>query len=69
MQVIGNINRLLDDCLWQSIGGGAKLKIAAAGFSNYAYEALKQELEKMESLEFFFMSRTFVTGSLPPRDW
>lgn len=44
----------------QSIRKGAKLKIAAATFSIYAYEALKQERETVDSLEFIFTAPTFV---------
>ena len=43
MEIIDNINRLLGDDLKQTIKPGAKLKIAAAWFSIYAYEALKHE--------------------------
>ena len=43
MEIIDNINRLLGDDLKQTIKPGAKLKIAAACFSIYAYEALKHE--------------------------
>ncbi len=37
-----------------------KLKIAASCFSIYAFEALKKELSKIDSLEFIFTSPTFV---------
>ena len=60
MEIIDNINRLLGDNLKQSIVAGAKLKIAASCFSIYAFEALKAELEQIESLEFIFTSPTFV---------
>src|ERR1035438_6396311 len=60
MEIIDNINRLLGDNLKQSITPGAKLKIAASCFSIYAFEALKAELEQIESLEFIFTSPTFV---------
>jgi len=48
------------DNLKQTLKPGSKLKIAASCFSIYAYEALKQELERIESLEFIFTSPTFV---------
>jgi hypothetical protein len=60
MEIIDNINRLLGEDLKQSITPGAKLKIAASCFSIYAFEALKTELEKIESLEFIFTTPTFV---------
>jgi superfamily II DNA or RNA helicase len=60
MEIIDNINRLLGDNLKQSITPGAKLKVAASCFSIYAFEALKAELEKIDSLEFIFTTPTFV---------
>ncbi len=60
MDFIDNINQLLGDNLKQTIKPGARLKIAASCFSIYAYEALKKELEGIESLEFIFTSPTFV---------
>ncbi|MCF6339000.1 MAG: hypothetical protein L3J84_13830, partial [Gammaproteobacteria bacterium] len=60
MDFIDNINQLLGDNLKQTIKPGARLKIAASCFSIYAYEALKRELESIESLEFIFTSPTFV---------
>lgn len=60
MKIIDNINSLLGDDLKSSITGGAKLKIAASCFSIYAYEALKSELSKADSLDFIFTAPTFV---------
>lgn len=60
MKIIDNINSLLGDDLRASIHPGAKLKIAASCFSIYAYEALKSELAKIETLEFIFTTPTFV---------
>ena len=51
MEFIDNINHLLGDNLKASLNPGAKLKIAASCFSIYAYEALKAELEKIDSLD------------------
>ena len=64
MEIIDNINRLLGDNLKQSITPGAKLKIAASCFSIYAFEALKAELEQIDSLEFIFTSPTFVPNEV-----
>ncbi len=64
MQIIDNINSLWGDDLKQSIKSGAKLKIAASCFSIYAYEALKKELEKVESLEFIFTAPAFVPNEV-----
>jgi len=60
MKIIDNINSLFGDDLKQTISSGTKLKIAASCFSIYAYEALKNELAKVESLEFIFTSPTFI---------
>ena len=64
MQIIDNINNLLGDDLKQTIKPSAKLRIAASCFSIYAFEALKRELESIESLEFIFTSPTFVPGDV-----
>ena len=66
MEIIDNINRLLGDNLKQSIATGARLKIAASCFSIYAYEALKSELEKVESLEFIFTTPTPIRSTWLP---
>lgn len=60
MKIIDNINSLLGEDLKSSIKPNARLKIAASCFSIYAYESLKSELEKINSLEFIFTSPTFV---------
>ena len=62
MEIIDNINRLLGDDLKMVLTPGSKLKVAASCFSIYAYEALKSELEKIDSLQFIFTSPTFVPG-------
>ena len=60
MKLIDNINELLGDDIKQSVQPGARLKIAASCFSIYAYEALKRELESVESFEFIFTSPSFM---------
>lgn len=60
MEIIDNINKLLGDDLKSTITSDSKLKIAASCFSIYAYEALKKELSKIDSLEFIFTSPSFV---------
>ena len=60
MEIIDNITKLLGDDLKDNITSKTKLKIAASCFSIYAYESLKKELEKVESVEFIFTSPTFV---------
>lgn len=67
MEIIDNINRLLGDDLKQVIHPGSKLKVAASCFSIYAFEALKAELQKIDSLQFIFTSPTFVPGEVTDR--
>lgn len=67
MEIIDNINRLLGDDLKQAIQLGSKLKVAASCFSIYAFEALKAELEKVDSFQFIFTSPTFVPGEVTDR--
>lgn len=67
MEVIDNINHLLGENLKRTITPGAKLKVAASCFSIYAFEALKTELGKVESLQFIFTSPTFVPGEVTDR--
>ncbi|WP_135611469.1 helicase-related protein [Methanococcoides sp. AM1] len=64
MQILDNINDLWGDDLKKTLEPGTKLKIAASCFSIYAYEALKTELEKIESLEFIFTAPAFVANEV-----
>lgn len=54
MEIIDNINDLLGEDLKKSVKPGGKLRIAASCFSIYAYEALKEELAKLDAVEFIF---------------
>ena len=60
MDVIDNVTSLLGDDLKRSIQSNGKLSIAASSFSIYAYEALKAELESIDSFQFVFTTPTFV---------
>jgi hypothetical protein len=64
MKIIDNINTLLGDDLKVSIRPKDKLRIAASCFSIYAYEALKSEFSKIDSLEFIFTAPTFVPNEV-----
>ena len=64
MKIIDNINSLLGDDLKASLHSKSRLKIAASCFSIYAYEALKTELMKIDSLEFIFTAPTFVPNEV-----
>ena len=57
---IDNISVTLNDELKATLKIGGRLSIAAASFSIYAYEALKQELEGLDELRFIFTHPTFT---------
>ena len=60
MKTINNTTELLGDDLKEILQRGSKLRIAAATFSIYAYEALRKELSEVEELQFIFTSNSFV---------
>ena len=67
-----NINHRLIDDMKVQLCAGSKLQIAAASFSIYAYEALKEELENIQELQFIFTSPTFnasETGKKEKREF
>jgi superfamily II DNA or RNA helicase len=64
MELLDNVNRLLGDDLKRTLKPSARLKIAASCFSMYAYEALRDELECVEELQFIFTSPTFVADEV-----
>ncbi|HQZ33498.1 MAG TPA: helicase-related protein [Ilumatobacteraceae bacterium] len=67
MELIDNVNRRLGDDLKDVILPGSKVRIAAATFSIYAFEALQRELEQVDSLEFIFTAPTFVAAEATDR--
>ena len=60
MEIINNTAKTLRDDLAVEIKPGSKLSIAAACFSIYAFDALKEELKNIDELRFIFTSPTFV---------
>lgn len=56
-----NITDRVIDNLRQTLSNKSQISIAAASFSIYAYEALKNELEQVDCLNFIFTSPTFST--------
>ena len=54
-----NLNSKVVDDLKITLKRSSKVSIAAASFSIYAYEALKEELETIDELRFIFTSPTF----------
>ena len=64
MKIIDNSSTILGEELRNSLGRGSKLRIAASCFSIYAYEALKSELNKVDSVQFVFTTPTFVPSEV-----
>lgn len=60
-ELIDNKNKTLKDDLSTEIKSGSKLAIAAACFSIYAFQELKDELSSIDELRFIFTSPTFTT--------
>ena len=60
-ELIDNKNKTLKDDLSSEIISGSKLSIAAACFSIYAFQELKDVLETVDELRFIFTSPTFTT--------
>ena len=56
-----NIHTKIVDDLRKKLKASSKVSIAAASFSIYAYEALKEELEQVDCVNFIFTSPTFNT--------
>lgn len=59
-KVINNISELVIDDLKNKLSDKSIVSIAAASFSIYAFEALKEELEQIDELRFIFTSPTFI---------
>ena len=61
---IDNRTKILGDDLKKEITENSKVKIAASCFSMYAFKELKEELGKIEELQFLFTSPTFTKDKL-----
>ena len=59
-KVINNISDRAIDDLKTKLSKESRVSIAAASFSIYAFEALKEELENVDELRFIFTSPTFI---------
>ncbi len=60
MEFINNTTKTLKDDLSVEIKQGSKISIAAACFSIYAFQQLKEELSQIDELRFIFTSPTFL---------
>ena len=61
IELIDNINKTLKDDMAVEIKPESKLSIAAACFSIYAFQELKDQLMQIDELRFIFTSPTFIT--------
>jgi len=61
-KIIDNQKILLGDDLKSELQMGSKLKIAASCFTLFAFGELKEELSKIEELQFIFTSPAFSKG-------
>ena len=61
MEFIDNQSVTLGEDLKKEIKQGSKLSIAAACFSIYAFQELKEQLTQIDELRFIFTSPTFIT--------
>lgn len=57
MELINNTTKTLKDDLSVEIKQGSKVSIAAACFSIYAFQELKEQLSQIEQLRFFLPLR------------
>ena len=60
METFNNTTKVVRDDLAKKIKSGSKLSIAAACFSIYAYQALKEELESCDELRLFLPPRLLL---------
>lgn len=65
MENFNNTTKVVKDDLEKKIKAGSKVSITAACFYIYAYQALKDELEKFDEFRFIFTSPTFVAEKTP----
>lgn len=65
MEILDNVNKTVKDDLEKTVSKGDKISIAAACFSIYAYETLKEQLDGVEELRFVFTSPTFLQEKAP----
>ncbi len=65
MELFNNTTKVVKDDLQKTITPGSRVSIAAACFSLYAYQALKEQLEACTELRFIFTSPAFVAEKTP----
>ena len=60
MEIFDNVTKIVKQDMEVTITKGSRLDIAAACFSIYAYQELKQQLEGIDRLRFIFTSQAFT---------
>ena len=60
MDIFNNTTKVVKDDLVKKIKEGSRISIAAACFSIYAFQELKEELENYEDFRFIFTSPAFI---------
>lgn len=68
MILIDNINHLLADEIKQHLNPDTQCKFIGNSFSIYAYEALKDHLNQLQSFDFIFSSPSFEPVSAIAQD-
>lgn len=63
MRLLSNTTERFGDDLKTELRSGSKVRIAASTFSIFAFEALRDELEQIEELEFVFTSPAFTPAN------
>lgn len=63
-EYIDNKTKLLGDDLKKELSESSQVEIIASVFTIYAFEALKEELEKVSELRFIFSSPAFAQKML-----
>jgi hypothetical protein len=61
MEIFDNTTKILKDDLMNTLRTGSKVSIAAACFSIYAFDRLKNALSAIDSMRFIFTSPSFLT--------
>ena len=65
VKIIDNVNHTLAADLRETIIPKSKMQVAAACFSIYAFQELKENLKNIEQLQFIFTSPTFIKERIP----
>ncbi len=60
MKIFNNVTDIVRDDMARSIKLGSKVSIAAACFSLYAYNELKEQLDTVDEFRFIFTTPTCI---------